>query len=426
MQIKRDHSALESDQKEIECTVKKKPRWDDVALEINNTRDDSSNSDSDSDNDSESDSEEEKDFSVHTYLDKKEKQFIPYEEDDSELQSVINRKYLFFNHDDARKWHCSNSHGGLMLLNAHHRKLLEETAPFDDKQFWIESAVVGGRIYRLILGAPQPNMYAVEGDPTSMNYRLSKDIPNFFEWTRVLQKNMLHRRPIIGLTAIHLVASFLADIDMNDENFGVSKTDKALHAVKIDPECCFSYPFYTEKYSNILNGLTDFESEVPKNLFNKKEFFETLATIISTPVESYKEIIDSSFSACYARQKKIYVDILSNRINLFQQAAFALDGFEQFYSEYQEKRRLEAAQREAARQEQILREQEQLRLYQQFEQDYPVYSSNQESNQQKLEELSEFGLSGNMTANPNSFFDYRQDQQVGVAPSQVFSLIASN
>ncbi|CEG55996.1 hypothetical protein [Legionella fallonii] len=362
---------------------------------------------------------------LETYRNK-QKMFMPYKivenDNEDELIAVVDVKFYtaeelqrwHSSHEiikpgnkvaQVKYWHSSNSNNGLIYLHQPNSAVFENVPSFADKKFWIESAVAGGRMYRLLLGKPQPKMHAsFNGEEF---YRVSKNIPNFTMWefferkytNKKLQTGFIKGKPIVGLTSIFLIANFLADIDNNSENFGLAELDDVLHAVKIDPECCFSTPFYYNNYNRVLQGIKNLKSNVPHQLFNEQELFETLEILISTPLEDFKTIIDNTFSAEYAKEKNIYLNQLQIRQGIFKQAALSLEGFQEFYQE----RQLLKTQRE----------EEQYQRYIQLVQNYAVEEPQQRERQEHLEHLiMDIEVEPSLRAtNPYGFYNQRQSQE---------------
>ncbi len=291
--------------------------------------------------------EEERETALSTYLGKVDRQFIPYElnEETNKVDTVIDSSSA--NNDESApvKWFCSSRIKGLKLVNEDYVSDMEKIAPFCYKQFWIESAVAGGRCSRLLLGTMQPEMHACVGKTFSevgggsRVYRLSKEIRDFYTWEDVYRhgNQLLAGKPVIGLTAVFLVNYFLANLDMNPENYGLVKLDGYWQAASIDPEACFSHHFYTDTKEDILAYIRRLPGKVPNQLFNKQELFVTLANIISTPLSAYEEIFDVSFSRRYARQKNIYTSAITQRFQLFKEVAYSLKGFKEYYEEERSK-----------------------------------------------------------------------------------------
>lgn len=258
---------------------------------------------------------------------------------------------------------------------------------FDNKesniqQFFIETAVAGGNLYRLILGGDQPQMYTCRNEETF--YRVSQSI-NFTNWYNCWSENkegellfLGHKfkekmnrvnspfgeKPIVGLVAILIVACLLADGDMHVTNFGFVEHDDHFNAVKIDPECCFQEEFFEQDVDDIFNDIkllrcqsvtsnlemafdgTELSSPINniKNIEsmmdlidsprNKHEKFLTLAKIFTVPLEKYLDVLHSSFSESFSEQRDRYTTNFALRLTKFRKAASKLRGFDSFFNEY--------------------------------------------------------------------------------------------
>ncbi|CEG56227.1 hypothetical protein [Legionella fallonii] len=391
------------------------------SMDIDENVDDdvSMSSDDESEEESEEEKEKEKDTLLNTYLGKSNKAFVPYSlnddiedgntnsfipdsfnSDTNSLEAVIN---IFDrpNPETAQKWYCSTSIKALKSHNQYQAQEMRETiAPFTDKQFWVESAVAGGRCYRLLLGKFQPKMQLCEGEAYSQVtnrqriYRLSKEVSNYLDWSSLAYQDRItaSQKPVVGLTAVFLVAHFLGDLDMDPVNYGLVEFDEFWQAVKIDPECCFSHSFYNNANSNILSYIVGLPNKVPHGLFNKEELFETLSIIITTQPEAYKKIIDKSMSPGYKSQKKTYLEGLNMRTQAFTRVAFSREGFAEYFSQRQE----------AIRAEQLAREEEQQQRYEGFKQGFENNWTQQTNNQQLIEQFCE-SPSPNFSSGRNSF-----------------------
>lgn len=327
----------------------------DLSLENNNNAmevdhsmeiDEEFESDDELQNESEDDEQEqERETSLSTYLGAEERTFIPYEFDEeiNKVDTVIDSNDENNDESEPVKWFCSSRIKGLKLVNEAHASDMEKIAPFYDKQFWIESAVAGGRCSRLLLGTMQPEMHACVGETFSevtggaRIYRLSKEIRNFYTWADI-SRHGLTGKPVAGLTAVFLVNYLLANVDMNSENYGLVKLDSHWQAASVDPEACFSHHFYTDTKANILAYIRLLPRKVPDQLFNKEELFATLRKIVLTPLSDYQQIFDASFSAKYRAQKELYTSVMEARLQQFKEAAYSIHGFKEYcrYNEVQE------------------------------------------------------------------------------------------
>ena len=322
--------------------------------------------------------EKERETLLSTYLGPKNRQFVPYEfnEETNTVDIVIDSREQD-SEEEPVKWYSSSRIKGLKQLNQDHKQDMEQIASFYDKRFWIESAVAGGRCYRLLLGKMQPKMHACIGEAKSefaggaRSYRLSKEIIDFYTWESVDHNDarFLADKPVIGLTATFLINYFLANPDVNSGNHGIVDLGDYWQSIAIDPECCFSHFFYTDRTDDIKRFICELPQYVPNQLFNKKELFETLEKIISTPLSSYKAIFDASFSKCYAKQKNLYLSNMAGRIQLFKEAAYSIKGFREYLQE---------------------REREQTRRYKALEDNFASSREQQSENQQFLEEFCEY------------------------------------
>ena len=367
---------------------------------------------SDSNSESENDEERTRETGLTTYLGMFERQFIPHKfnEYSNSLDMVI-AKGAQFDVDNADKWHCSSRHKSLKVISKHNQNL-NEICPLYNKKFWIESAVLGGQLYRLLGGAHHPEMLVCEGEADSVHffgkryYRLSKDLSNFGTWAQ-FDRASSPNKPIIGLTSIFLIADFLADLDMNQDNYGLIESELEYTAVKIDPECCFSYEFHCDNEEYILDRLQNLRSEMPHKQFKRQELFQTLAHIISTPMSTYIDIIDSCFSPEYQKQKEIYISSLSKRIEFYKGAAMKLKGFKEF-CEHQDQER----------------EDNQKMKYEECERTYESNRPFQSRAQKWLEAISTTTLPP-LPANPYGFFssvDMDDGEKDSYVPKDIFSL----
>ncbi|MCW8398833.1 hypothetical protein OQJ26_08520 [Legionella sp. PATHC038] len=277
--------------------------------------------------DEEEEPQRESEVALYTYLEANEIQFIPYEfhDETNAVDLVIDSREQ--DHQDPVIWYCSSRLKSLKQLNMDWASTMAAVALFDNKEFWMESAVAAGRCTRLLLGEMQPEMHVCKGETisevTGMSriYRLSKEIPGFRTWNSFWQNSRIFplKKPIVGLTAVFLINYFLANIDMNNDNYGVVELEDYWQAVSIDPECCFSYEFYTEQKSKIHSYIQRLPDMLPDGLFNQQELFDTLEKIISTPLSAYQKIFDESFSPTYKRQKELYLSVMGVRIQRFKE-----------------------------------------------------------------------------------------------------------
>jgi hypothetical protein len=195
--------------------------------------------------------------------------------------------------DDKDIWHASSS-----------SLALENFLKNDNKStqlFTISLAVAAGNIYHLILGDPQPIM-AVGVDNNGNYWQLSKHVDHFVDWYKcvkdyghqllICQLPLIsgsshvidqHRTmPIVKLTEMLIASLFLNDVDLNPGNFGLTRRNNELVAVKIDPECSFYTFFSDEKVSvnSIKQKLTYYlledhhSSELWENLSDNADNFK--------------------------------------------------------------------------------------------------------------------------------------------------------
>lgn len=305
----------------------------DIAVSQQNHKNsiDASDDSMDASDEEQSDEEEkpkrESEVALYTYLEANEIQFIPYEfhDETNAVDLVIDAREQDF--QDPVRWFCSSRLKSLKQLNKDQAHQMAKVAPFEDKEFWTQSAVAAGRCTRLLLGKMQPEMHVCRGGTTSevtreaRIYRLSKEIPGFFTWYsfKCSRRNRPLNKPIVGLTAVLLVNFFLANIDMSNHNYGVTEFEDYWQAVSIDPECCFSYLFYTQQNIYIRSYISLLPQAVPDGLFNEQELFDTLEKISSTPLSAYQQIFDESFSPIYKRQKELYISFMEIRIQRFKE-----------------------------------------------------------------------------------------------------------
>lgn len=294
------------------------------------------------------DEEKERETSLSTYLGKRQRQFVPYEfnEESNTVDLVIDAKEQNKGAIEPVLWFSSSRIKGLKLVNEDYKSAMENIAPFYNKQFWTESAVAGGRCSRLLLGKVQPKMHVCLGKASSRlaagarTYRLSKEIKDFVTWESISINGYqeLNGKPIVGLTAVFLVNYLLANVDMNEANYGLVEFEDYWHAASIDPECCFSHHFYTDIKEDISNFIQQLPNYVPNQLFNKLELFTTLEKIIATPLSAYSEIFDASFSKRHRPQKELYMSTMAKRLQLFTEVAYSIEGFREYVA-YQEEQR---------------------------------------------------------------------------------------
>lgn len=267
------------------------------------------------------------------YLSEQQKEFVPYEidEETNQLLQVCEKDML--DSEEITTWYCSSRHKAIKTCNKNGAATLEKIAPFSNKQFWIESSVVGGRCYRLLLGKNQPKMHACQDIPNNKVYRLSREVIDYQPMITLIDKlsQMASQKPVTGLTALVLFSYFLGDNDLNRENFGLIELDDSWQAVEIDPECCFSSFFYENDVSTILNFIEELSLKVPGQLYNHNELLHALLTIINTPLSAFSDILDKSFSKKYELQKALYLKTLTNRVKAFEEAAHSIKVFEDFF-----------------------------------------------------------------------------------------------
>ncbi len=393
----------------------------DTAMDIDSAPDVFMGSDDEFEEKSEEETEKEKETSLSTYLNGSKKEFVPYSFDPYTNSLTTAVKLVdHSNPETARKWYCSTSIKVLKNRNNNDIPQMEAIASFKDKKFWVESAVAGGRCYRLLLGKLQPKMKVCQGEAecrfteNNRTYRLSKEVINFRDWSSLSYRHSIlnNQKPIIGLTAIFLISYFLGDIDMESVNYGLVEFTNFWQAVKIDPECCFSHPFYNNKDISILIYIERLSNIVPQGRFNKLELFEALSIIITTTPEAYKEIIDKSISPEYKNQQQIYLEGLSKRTQSFYRVAYSIEGFAEYF--YQ--RQITPLEREQAQYER----------YKEFERNFAIDSVEQAKNQQQIEQFCT-NSQQNFSNGTNSFafFNGRNTQpttQQYVTPQEVFPL----
>lgn len=308
-------------------------------------------------------------------------------------------------------WYCSDSvynligGGVLSLQDISHPDLPK------NQQFNIELAVAAGNIYHMLLGEPQPKFYS-GFDKNGVYYRLSKKVPEFTVWgdcikeieeinkppvteeqdggeeinqlqdpeeqdesedTNATQYTVLGNKLIKGTNTFELgdqkgkinrivsaaiVSFFLADIDTNPGNFGLVNDINNYYMIKLDPECCLNYLFFSQGATNILMGLNDIVRHHSQDFFQNftdnfstdevddcdwdvvigfmntesanLEKFEIIYKIINTPLEDYETILRSCIDKKYNDQIEIILLGFKNRIELFSQCANQLEGYKEY------------------------------------------------------------------------------------------------
>lgn len=262
-------------------------------------------------------------YKIYTYNEKVKIEFtsLEYDEKSHAILSVTDT--------EGQKWHCVSLHPTLNAM-----------APL-----LIERAVLGARMYRLLLGtAHQPQIHSCRGDFYARQdrsekyiqfFKVSQDVPDFHSWASLRSRgsDQLKYKPVVGLTALKLVANFLGDNNLSETNVGLKELADVFQAVKIDPEHCFSSLFFSNDFNTMVSDLKNFKDKVPQGFFNQHEFFETLLKIINTPLESYYEIINTTFSDCFVEEKISYSRMLAYRRELIKMAAISVDGFSEYIDE---------------------------------------------------------------------------------------------
>lgn len=162
--------------------------------------------------------------------------------------------------DDKDIWHASSSS---LTLENFLKNDNEST-----QLFTISLAVAAGNMYHLILGDPQPIM-TMGVDDQGNYWQLSKHVDHFIDWGDCVEddghKLLIYQLPLISgsnhvidqqstipivkLTEILIASLFLNDVDLNPGNFGLTRRNNELIAVKIDPECSFYTYFSSEEVS---------------------------------------------------------------------------------------------------------------------------------------------------------------------------------
>ena len=171
-------------------------------------------------------------------------------------------------HDQKDVWYASSS--VFNVVNVLDQPMYCSDPSFHNpnlQAFLVSLAVASGNLYRLILVDPQPVMkFGLDGK--GVGWRLSQAIDGFISWYTATnnydENNTIlncHFSPdsphlisdngekivVKNLMSIFVVSFFLNDIDFAPANFGFTRTDNVLTAVKIDPECCFNSQFLDDK-----------------------------------------------------------------------------------------------------------------------------------------------------------------------------------